>query len=172
MKDSCIRNIWWCITIGGTRCRCIPHACGDGSHPPFSSCQSVPYSPRMWGWFSASIRMYDNNYIFPVYMGMFPRKQATRRLYLCFPHICGGASLYIGHDEKDFMYSPRMWGWFSDVDSDYLADTVFPMYTGMILFQQSSRLLMESIPLVYGDDSGGCHGKRQALACLLWLRSS
>ena len=130
----------------------FPHVCGDD--PGYTGRNGVYYgfSPRMWGW---SVHTQDKHIYFPVfptYVGMIRLYLRRLRIILCFPHVCGDDPSDRWNSAWQHMFSPRMWGWSSQLHQCHTCLYVFPTYVGMILSRNFLLCIAARFPHVCGDD--------------------
>ena len=90
--------------------------------------------------------------VFPTCVGMFLTEvicQGRRR----FPHVCGDVSSNKVKQEKNWLFSPRVWGCFLYINLYTGADYVFPTCVGMFPKQKDKVEAKRGFPHVCGDVS-------------------
>lgn len=91
--------------------------------------------------------------VFPMHMGMVPRRTARRSTAGSIPHAYGDGSRESHRLDRGQVYSPCIWGWFRAATARCPGVYVFPMHMGMVLAWTVTLLVIVSIPHVYGDGS-------------------
>ena len=98
--------------------------------------------------------------VFPTHVGVFLKVFMFVPLSFCLPHARGGVSICKRRDNAPAKSSPRTWGCFPEVCTDYPLLTVFPTHVGVFLGKHGDGHADAGLPHARGGVSIQAHCAR------------
>ena len=111
----------------------LPHTRGGVSKQSIKGINFFISSPHPWGCFSLPAPCFEDLFIFPTPVGVFPKTQRDAERLSDLPHTRGGVSFFGRPDRKEKVSSPHPWGCFSRQARGLPPLIIFPTPVGVFL---------------------------------------
>ena len=126
---TCVGVFLWLSFFICSRPR-LPHVRGGVSAMPGPDAGWLESSPRAWGCFYYSGRVFPRGLVFPTCVGVFLSGASISRSFHSLPHVRGGVSAGPVPPSGGQPSSPRAWGCFWLIEISTYVDDVFPTHVG------------------------------------------